>query len=198
MGADAALSRMGNRNANQFQEFLNELQGPSRGSAGTPYFRSAVDSSFSQRLRDAREYRPNRASDLSFEETQQQLSEKYFAYFDEKDPKKRARLLKDYSLARRQATRVLSTRRESPDRILGAAGRLDADARSSESLGRRSASPSIGSDPTRRSGARRDAPASSLLGGSGPARAGGSRSTPPPPALLFDRSSRPGARAQSD
>jgi hypothetical protein len=140
MGLDAAMSRMGNRNANQFQDFLNDLQGPTKGGAGTPYYRSAVDpNSFSQRFRDEREYRPNRKTEQSFEEAQQQLSEKYFAYFEERDPKKRARLLKDYTLARRQATRALSTRRVSPDRILDSASQLDSGARPGATVGRRSA-----------------------------------------------------------
>ncbi len=195
-GADAAMQRMGNRNANQFQDFLNDLQGPTRGAAGTPYFRSAVDPSFSQKFRDDREYRPNRKADPSFEETQQQLSEKYFAFFEEKDPKKRARLVRDYTLARRPATRALSTRRVNPERILDAASRRDSETVSDGTVGRRSADLPLAQYPARRSGARREAPAGSLLGGSDSARAGGSRtgSVPPPPALPFERSPRSSSR----
>jgi hypothetical protein len=111
------MPRSGFVGANQFQQYLNELAGPGgargdRSGIGVPYYRSAVDANV------RREYRPNAATDRSFEESQQLVTDKYLAYFSEREPKKRAALLKEYQQARRVATRALGTRRESPSRVL--------------------------------------------------------------------------------
>src|SRR5262249_23691469 len=88
-GAGGQFPRSGLRGANQFQDYLNELQGAERQGSerygiGLPYFRSSVDPRFDRA--GNREYRPNRLTDRTFEETQELITQKYFAYFTEKDP----------------------------------------------------------------------------------------------------------------
>jgi hypothetical protein len=196
---EPAYARVGNRNANQFQDFLNNLQAPVRGQAGTPYFRSSVDLSSSAKLRESREYRPNRQADMSFEETQQRLSEKYFAFSAERDPKKRAQLLRDYTVARRQSQRNLAVRRENPERTQGSAPRPDSVARSGGSSGPRAPQP-LGDSVMPRAGRMGDDDSTGAARRTPDApRASASRSMPPPPALPFDRSgTRPSARRPSD
>lgn len=116
------LPRSGIRGANQYQNYLEELQGASRESTerygiGMPYYRSAVDPSFVD-PKGTRDYKPNRDADRSYEELQGQVMQKYLAYLTEKDPKKRAALLKDYNRSRGKFERVLSARREDPKRVL--------------------------------------------------------------------------------
>jgi hypothetical protein len=137
-GQSAPMALSGVRGANQYQDYLNELQGTGGAGIehygiGMPYYRSAVDPSFGRK--GDREYRPNSRTDRSFEQTQALITEKYFAYFTEKDPKKRAELLRDYNRTRSKVTRALSARRESPDRF-GALTRDDFDSRPSVATGR--------------------------------------------------------------
>ncbi|MGP0065504.1 MAG: hypothetical protein ACLQGP_18110 [Isosphaeraceae bacterium] len=117
------LGRQGNAAANQFQQYLDSLPGPGRNvtdrsGVGVPYFRGSVDPAFG-----FREYRPNAIANRGFEEKQRDVTEKYFAYFSEKDPKKRAKLLRDYQEAKREADRELSPRAQTPSRILEEASR---------------------------------------------------------------------------
>jgi hypothetical protein len=122
-GQSAPMALSGVRGANQYQNYLNELQGAGgagveHNGIGMPYFRSAVDPRFD---RDgSREYRPNRKTDETFERTQALITEKYFAYFTEKDPKKRAELLRNFNRARSQVTRALSARGAKSERLLDA------------------------------------------------------------------------------
>jgi hypothetical protein len=130
----AAMMRSGLRGANQFQNYLSEMQGLGRAGSerygqGLPYYRSVVDPRFEERL--GREYRPNGDAAGTFEQTQQKLTSKYLAYFAERDPKKRAQLLRDYQTARRQTSRALAVRRENPRRIAESAARALADDRTS-------------------------------------------------------------------
>jgi hypothetical protein len=169
-GQSAAMNAAGVRRANQYQDFLNDLQGPSinngeRYGIGQPYFRSTVDPRYAPRYRPA--FQPRALVEKSFEETQRLLYEKYFAYFEEKDPKKRALLLKDYTHARSLATRALSAGREDPARVLEAASRLGSGATAR---------------PAASSGASADADAAR----------GGARSLPPPPPIPLGRSTRSG------
>jgi hypothetical protein len=117
---NAAMARSGLRGANQFENYLAEIQGLGRSGTerygqGLPYFRSAVDPNFDKGQK--RDYRPNRSTVRSFEETQQRLTAKYLAYFEERDPKKRVQLLREYQQYRRQTTRELTAHRESPSRL---------------------------------------------------------------------------------
>jgi hypothetical protein len=93
------MPRSGLMGANRFQEYLDgltgtERAGPDRSGIGVPYYRSAVDPAYVRAL--GREYRPNQEADRRFEQSQELLTEKYVAYFTERDPKQRAMLLKQY------------------------------------------------------------------------------------------------------
>ena len=192
------LPRSGIRGANQYQNYLEELQGASRESTerygiGMPYYRSAVDPSFVD-PKGTRDYKPNRDADRSYEESQGQVMQKYLAYLTEKDPKKRAALLKDYNRSRGKFERVLSARREDPKRVLevvtgagpearrSAAG-PDTQPRSSSTDRARAARPG---DSTRRSGDSTIPPPPPLFG-TGSAR--GTR-TPRTPDDVLNRARR--------
>jgi hypothetical protein len=185
-GADAAqtaaMMRSGLRGANQFENYLAEIQGLGRSGTerygqGLPYFRSAVDPNFDKGQK--RDYRPNRSTERSFEETQQRLTAKYLAYFEERDPKKRAQLLREYQQYRRQTNRTLTAHRESSSRVVQSADRVDSADRDRSSTTERG-------EETPRSTTRSAAP---RLRSSDSTTRTGPRSTPPPPR----RSSRPGS-----
>jgi hypothetical protein len=200
-GQSAPMSLSGVRGANQFQNYLNEIQGAGRDGVGRsgigiPYYRSAVDPRFDPK--GDREYRPNRETDRTFEQTQAEITDKYFAFFTEKDPKKRAELLRDFNGARSRVTRALSARRESPERFREAViSRDDLDSRPSAATGRRT-------DTLRKSAESKprasSAAAPSSMPSSDRARDGLSPSIPPAPPLfpgLGTRGSRP-RRSPSD
>jgi len=184
-------TRYGGRGDNQFQAYLNELAGAGRARTekygiGVPYYRSAVDSRFD--VDGKREYRPNFKADQTFEQTQELITQKYLAYFAERDPKKRAELLRDYNQTHARVARALSARGENPSRVLDRATRLDTD--------RRSGPTTLGRDDDPRGNGRSEtrsiAPGRP---GSSPARAGSaasrSGSIPPAPPLP------PGAAART-
>jgi len=192
-GQGGAMNGSGIRSANQYQNFLNELQGPSysngeRYGIGQPYYRSTVDQSYIKHYRP--DYQPKVKTEKSFEDTQRLINEKYFAYLEEKDPKKRARLLKDYHQARTLATRALSTRRENPARIMESATRLESEPESTTT--RRTTDRASSSPLTPRSGL----PTSPRIrsGYLDSSRGSGSRSLPPAPALPFGSSTRTGTQ----
>jgi len=187
--------RSGVRGANEFQTYLNELAGAGRAGAerygiGMPYYRSSVDSRFD--TEGKREYRPNRKADAAYEQTQELIAQKYFAYFAERDPARRAALIRDYNQTRRRVSRALSSRRENPASILDAATRLEPD--------RRSTRPSLGrADDLRGSADSTPRPTQSERSRSSQARARpsdsvGSRSgsIPPPPPLPPNAATRTG------
>jgi hypothetical protein len=123
-GGSGAMPRMGNMGANQYQGYLDELsgtgrQGTERYGIGVPYYRSSVDPNFDPK--GTRDYRPNYNADRSFEQSHEVITRKYLAYFTEKDPKKRAELLRDYNQTRNRVSRAMSGRRENPSRALEAA-----------------------------------------------------------------------------
>jgi hypothetical protein len=122
-----ALPRPGLGSANRFQEYIDSMTGTARGitdrsSVGTPYYRSTVDPAYEQTYK--REYRPNQEADRVYERRQELVTDLYLAYFTERDPKRRAALLKQYRQARRSSSSALGTRRESPTRLLESASRL--------------------------------------------------------------------------
>ena len=181
---------MGNRGANQYQGYLDELAGASRQGSerygiGMPYYRSAVDPSFDPKGK--REYRPNRKADRTYEQTQEVITRKYLAYFAEKDPKRRAELLRDYNRMRSNVSRAMSGRREDPTRALEAATADDFGERRSSAPARRAdALPATEDGKPRSSSARRSIRAlpadASTRGGTG--------SIPPPPPLSPEERSR--------
>ncbi len=89
-GGSEMMLRQGNRGANQFQSYLDGISGPGRDTTdragiGMPYYRSSVNPSWGgSRFRD---YQPNARTTPTFEQTQRQVTDKYFAYFSERDPK---------------------------------------------------------------------------------------------------------------
>jgi hypothetical protein len=124
--------RSGVRGANQFENYLSELQGADRSRAenygiGMPYYRRAVDPRF---LRPDRDYVPNFKSNRAFEHTQERITEKYMAFFEERDPQKRAKLFNDYARAHASVSRLLATgRRNNASRVMEAAEEIVAPRR---------------------------------------------------------------------
>lgn len=185
-GGSVGFNASGNRASNQYQNFLNEMQGPSysngaRYGIGQPYFQSTVDPTYAKLYR--REYKPRMNTEKSFEETQRVINEKYFAYLEEKDPKKRARLLRDYQQTQTLATRVLSTRLADPASVLESANRVNSGPGSTK--------------PDRASSSGSSEPASSKVPSNllNRARGGDSRSIPPAPALSGGSSARTKTRS---
>jgi hypothetical protein len=202
-GADAAMAaammRSGLRGANQFQNYLSEVQGLGRSGAekygqGLPYYRSAIDPAYGRALN--RDYRPNADAARSFEERQQELTAKYLAYFEERDPKKRAQLLREYQTLRRQTTRALSVRRGRSSELLGSAARNEAGRgdRSSLPEGDRETQPTTRSkmqmrrpsDPATGASTRSDAPPPPRRSTRSPSSSGSTRS----PSEVLDRATR--------
>lgn len=123
----------GVRGANQFENYLNSLQGTgSHSGAGTPYYRAnrAYDREFN------REYRPNKEADARFDTNQEMVTELYFKYLREKDPQKRAEIFREYNRARNRADRDLASPRPGTQR-------------SNIRPQRREAPPAVGSEPAR-------------------------------------------------
>ncbi len=155
--------RDGVRGANQFENYLQELQGADRSRVerygiGMPYFRSTVDPRFLKNDRDYVPNSPNSKSGRSFEKTQQRITEKYMAFFEERDPQKRAKLFKEYSRAQSSVSRLLATgRRTNAARILAAA---------EEAVSPRGAAGEPEASPARTRTPRREAPATD--GGTAP------------------------------
>jgi hypothetical protein len=115
--------RSGVRGANDWENYMNSLvgagrQGTEKYGIGMPYHRAAVDPRFDKDGR--REYRPNRKADAAFERTRELVAEKYLAYFSERDPARRAALLRDYSRLQRRVTRALSASGDDQTRLLSA------------------------------------------------------------------------------
>jgi hypothetical protein len=115
-------SRAGFRGANRFQSYLNDtdsLDGESdpganyrRSGAGTRYFDAfrRYDDGF------GRVYRPNEKADQSFYSDLDERNQKYFEARKEKDPRKRAQLLREYNLEKLRASRSLSSSRSGSER----------------------------------------------------------------------------------
>ena len=131
-GRGVIMPQAGVRGANQFQQYLEGLQGAGRNTTdragiGMPYYRSAVDPLYDPR--GTRQYRPNARSNETFERAQQRVADRYFAYYSERDPAKRTRLLREYRAARRDADQATSGRERSPSRVPGASSEPEAGVR---------------------------------------------------------------------
>ncbi len=119
-GRASALPRDGIRGANQFQEYLDNLQGGSpgrnfsdRAGIGMPYYRSSVNPLYDPK--GTRQYTPNRMSAESFERAQQRVADRYFAYYSTRNPARAPSCGR--STARRDATRTESRRAGDPRRL---------------------------------------------------------------------------------
>jgi hypothetical protein len=139
-GQSAGMNASGGlRGANQYQNYLNALEGAGRSSVekygiGMPYYRAAVDASFN---RKNREYQPNRQSKRTFEEIQQVVTDKYLAFFEERDPKRREKLYQDYTFSRARFDRALASRRAALPSSFEAAGGLGRESRAAASSAER-------------------------------------------------------------
>ena len=87
---------------------------------GTPYYHAyrRFDSDFE------RNYRPNKEADKAFYNDQERRNTKYFEAVREKDPRKRAQLLRDYNLENLRSARTLSAGRSEQGRDRFATGSL--------------------------------------------------------------------------
>lgn len=148
--AGDAYARDGLRGANRFQEYLDDVQGggpgrnlSDRSNIGMPYFRSAVDPTYAAGRSGLRQYQANSRSNETFEDNQRRVSDVYFRYYTERDPAKRAELLRQYRSARREAAVTISGRGRSPSQILDASTRMEAGIR------RGTRSPSAAADRSR-------------------------------------------------
>jgi hypothetical protein len=110
VGGNPFLGRNGLRGANQFQNYLNELNADVRTGIGAPYYRAnrIYDKEFN------RVYRPNEKADRSFEASQGAITDAYFKYLRESDPKKRAELFREYNQAQNRSARELASPRSAP------------------------------------------------------------------------------------
>lgn len=139
----APVTRNGARNANQFQNYLDSVRGPGNArtgggtgaGAGTPYFRS--DRTMDRDYDRVYQYHPNRQADAKYDSNQEEVSKLYFQYLRQKDPKKRAELFREYSRARAQADRALSTAGGSRTRGTTKAARKDSAAPPADERGAR-------------------------------------------------------------
>jgi hypothetical protein len=106
--------RSGVSRANQFQSYIEELDGvgsgsdipSSRGRGGIePYYRAhrQFDESFN------RIYSPNEAADKTYHADQNSRTKKYLEYLKESDPKKRAQLYREYNNERLRAARDIGS-----------------------------------------------------------------------------------------
>jgi hypothetical protein len=185
-GAAAAPARNTSRGDNQFQQYMNELDGLSRLSSGrpgpgVPYWKLRSD--YEQDKRD----RVNRRTPRNGGDVLGSITQHYLAYFSEENPKKRAILLNDYNSGRRAQERDGAARRADSEDDERAPG-LDPSRRSGVTSGlRRSAEMS-----EERSG-RAIPPAPPIRGAAGET----SRRTPRRPTDVLERSRRVGG-AQPD
>jgi hypothetical protein len=120
-GRAAMIPQSGVRGANQFQQYLEGLQGAGRNmtdraSIGMPYYRSSVDPRYD--TKGTRQYQPNQRSNQTFERAQQRVADRYFAYYSTRDPARRSELLREYRAARRDADRATTGRERPPSRDL--------------------------------------------------------------------------------
>lgn len=121
-GQNQSPVRNGIRGANQFDRYMDSLlnngsgtastRGPAGGRVGTPYYRGANRAV----EREGANYQLNNGADARFESNQEMLTDLYFKYLRERDPKKRADLFRQYSLARNRADRDLASPRASGSR----------------------------------------------------------------------------------
>jgi hypothetical protein len=116
-GQSQNLNRGGVRGANQFDNYLNAITGPGvrppLPDLGSPYYRGANRAIEPGGRMD---YRPNRDVDAKFASDQEMVTNLYFKYLREKDPKKRADLFRQYSQARNRMGRDLASPRSTGSR----------------------------------------------------------------------------------
>ena len=114
-GQGILSGRVGASRSNQFQNYLEDLDNPTRGGEphdvpsgnagpGVPYYRAYRR--YDQRFN--RVYTPNQTADKGYFESRESRDDKYFQMMNEKDPKRRSELNKEYQQDRLRASRDLS------------------------------------------------------------------------------------------
>ncbi len=166
-GAAAMPSRATLRGENQFQQYMNELQGASRASSetygiGLPYWK--VRSDFAQDKRDRQNRRLARAN----ANVLGSVTRQYLTYFSEESPRKRARLLREYGSGGPAEDRELAAR---PGGLAGEEG-----AAAAADPARRGRGDAVGA-------AGRPSPVSTLRRSAEMSEEKGGRTIPPPPPL---------------
>jgi hypothetical protein len=163
----------GIRGANQFESYLNSLQGGQGGARGagggpgTPYFRAnrAYDREY------GRIYQPNKEADASFQSNQDIVNDLYFKYLRERDSKKRAELFRDYNRARTRADRELNAPKGFSPRGGARSARTGNEARSArsaeEGTGGREDRDLLSTPPAASSSARSPSATARRAGGAG-------------------------------
>ncbi len=174
IGGPVMPARAVSRGDNQFQQWMTEQEGASRLSterfgAGVPYWRMRTD--YAEEKLERRKRRAAKNTDRL-----ESMTQKYLAYFNEQNPRKRAILLREYTPPVPDD--------EVENEVPRGAGRLGADARGAGRLG---------ADARGRSGAGgRTGATSSPRGAAGMAEEKSGRRIPPAPSPLrgFGRSTR--------
>lgn len=184
------------RGPNQFQNYLDELEGSVTGfgrrGVGVPYYQAyrKFDADYD------RIYKPNAGIDDRFHEEQQARHRKYLEYLRERDPKKRARLYREYTQESQRFSRDLLSPRAFMSRKSSATDGLDEEGldtrpasprrKKAPATSTRSSAPSSRPSTLARPGAtspsRSRGPASSNSTGAAPKGSAGTRSAKPKPA----------------
>ena len=111
-----AMDRAGMSRANRFQDYMN-------GVTNSDY---RTQRRLDPRSDESAQYRPNRKVDeeSGYNKKQEMVSEAYFAYIREKDPRKRAELLKEYQKIQAKPTKefALAAKRKAARKDAGMAG----------------------------------------------------------------------------
>jgi hypothetical protein len=108
----------GLRRANQYQKFIEDLDGVGTGESGLyggPSRRGRGTSPYRTERPD--QYVPNRAADAAFNKLQEDRSRVYFEAMREQNPQKRARLLEQYNRLSRDLARETGPRRGGVARV---------------------------------------------------------------------------------
>lgn len=186
LGASRFNQNAGPRGANQFENYLESLEGGRGSSRRYDQANRVYDRQF------GRQYQPNREADAGLQERRAEVSDIYFRYLRETDPRKRAALLQEYKRARAQTTRDLTVggrnarnsraaRSPARDRTLDEAPEIDERSELDPAPGASAAR----SPAARRPAARRDASEPPA------ARSGGAPPSGRSPSEILDRATRP-------
>jgi hypothetical protein len=183
-GQNQSPLRSGIRSANQFDSYMNSLRsnegirGPA-GGIGSPYYRGA------NRVndREGMNYQPNRNVDAKFESNQELITDLYFKYLREKDPKRRADLFRQYNQARSRAGRELASPRSAGPRPNTRTNRGTGAASATDTLERSERGASGGASTARRQDFGPPPPLSRGRSGARPDGGGDSHAGPAPPPI---------------
>lgn len=193
--------RAGYSGANRFQDFIDGGDygdapfSPRRTGPGVPYY-----SAYRRYDRDYdRVYQPNKDVDETYYKDQQARHDKYLEYLREKDPRRRAELLREYTQQSQRVARDLAGSRNSLSRAgSGSSSASRTPAAPGQGRGTSAAgtgrNPLTGADRTPQTGAGRNpltGAERTPLGSTGRSTTRGSSPTSPRSSLFPSRSTRP-------